>query len=58
MNYYCAKYSNILDSSARECYINKPEHSDGFSKLPDLYFVAYILFKTAGRATKPMSMAD
>ena len=39
MNDYWAKYTNILDPSARECYIKKLEHGDGFSKLPDLYFV-------------------
>ena len=39
MNDYLDKYANVLDSSARECYNKKAEHSDGFSKLPVLYFV-------------------
>ena len=39
MNDYWAKYANVLDPSARECYNKKLEHSDGFGKLPDLYFV-------------------
>ena len=37
MNDYSAKYANVLDSSARECYNKKLEHGDGFSKLLDLY---------------------
>ena len=41
MNDYWAKYANgnVLDPSAREFYNKKLEHSDDFSKLPDLYFV-------------------
>ena len=39
MNDYWAKCTNILDTSARECYSKKLAHGDGISKLPDLYFV-------------------
>ena len=39
MNDYWANCVHVLDPSARECYNKKPEHGDGFSKLPDLYFV-------------------
>ena len=39
MNDHWAKYANVLDPRARECYNKKLEHGDGVSKLPDLYFV-------------------
>ena len=38
MNDYWTKYANVLDPSAKEYDNKKLEHSDGFSKLPDLYF--------------------
>ena len=50
MNDYWAKSDNVLDPSARECYNKKLEHGDGFSKLPDLYFV--------GRMTQPLTQLN
>ena len=50
MNDYWAKYANVLDPTARECYNKKLEHGDGFSKLLDLYFV-----QNGGRTTQPLT---